>query len=577
MSCRAACRATYCAACCATCCAACRAACLVLTITLFAPGFARAAALPSPLRGNNYVVVGNEPVLYLYPPLAMDSTVVTLWPAHYDAAAVENDFARMQALGYNGLRTFVAPNPPPPGGALRIDPIYLDNLVDFLRRARAHGLFVILAGGLVPPSYYDLVDEVRRPASPIYDPTYMAAKIEFPAGSGLIHTISKTLLAGGDNIIFIHKGLHYAEARYLLDVLDGISQRDPSLFADHAFALEPLNEPYLTSDQPPFSIRQGRLTITLGQKRTYNMDPADPANNRQQLADDMVLYWLERIGSPIKAAYPGLTLIASTFTPYSGGRSAVTGFCDANGGGYTGVIDYPYLPDKHQPLRIAALNESPWVDAISIHDSPLAIVEPVYHFDIDMMSAELDRLTLDKPLIMGEFWAYASFFPTIEEAAAALIAHQAHSVDYGFSGWMLWTWNWAQWNAQSAGGALATAMSPRFRPDPASGRDIRLLRPADGDAWRTGQTAEIEWMSNVATAGTGLKFELWRGGAKAADLGSDASAGGYGICQARVPSLPPGDYQLRAISLTDPNLSDATGETLAIVTSNAVSNWQAYP
>jgi diguanylate cyclase (GGDEF)-like protein len=56
------------------------------------------------------------------------------------------------------------------------------------------------------------------------------------------------------------------------------------------------------------------------------------------------------------------------------------------------------------------------------------------------------------------------------DAASALAAWQAASCRYGIDGWLVWTWDTDEqpelWNAQSGGGAIASALAPRLHPNP---------------------------------------------------------------------------------------------------------------
>ncbi len=67
-----------------------------------------------------------------------------------------------------------------------------------------------------------------------------------------------------------------------------------------------------------------------------------------------------------------------------------------------------------------------------------------------------------KPVIIGETGAFREAFASPAEAAAALQSWQAASCAYGIDGWLLWTWDTDEqrelWNAQSAGGTIATTL-----------------------------------------------------------------------------------------------------------------------
>lgn len=78
----------------------------------------------------------------------------TFDPALYDPNAVDQAFARMQLDGFNTVRVFIdccsaaGEQVGYSGGGL--DKRYLAKVVDFLSRARAHDIFVILSVDLTP-------------------------------------------------------------------------------------------------------------------------------------------------------------------------------------------------------------------------------------------------------------------------------------------------------------------------------------------------------------------------------------------------------------------------------------------
>ncbi len=72
---------------------------------------------------------------------------------------------------------------------------------------------------------------------------------------------------------------------------------------------------------------------------------------------------------------------------------------------------------------------------------------------------------------MGEFGADRHVFPDVIAAATKLQAWQAESCEFGFDGWLMWTWGGAEfpddyWEAVEADGAIRGALSPALNPDP---------------------------------------------------------------------------------------------------------------
>ncbi|MFO7625168.1 MAG: hypothetical protein R6V73_12520 [Anaerolineales bacterium] len=76
----------------------------------------------------------------------------------------------------------------------------------------------------------------------------------------------------------------------------------------------------------------------------------------------------------------------------------------------------------------------------------------------------------EKPIILGEYGATRRAFPDIAVASRALREWQAAACDYGFDGWLFWTWDVDGqddlWHGLSENGEIAAALSPAERPDP---------------------------------------------------------------------------------------------------------------
>ena len=87
----------------------------------------------------------------------------------------------------------------------------------------------------------------------------------------------------------------------------------------------------------------------------------------------------------------------------------------------------------------------------------------------EMASFEIS--TNKKPLVLGEFGAFKNNYPSLTNAAYAMRDWQIASCrQYGFDGWLLWTWDTAEqpelWNAMDSGGAINGLLAPLARPDP---------------------------------------------------------------------------------------------------------------
>jgi hypothetical protein len=76
----------------------------------------------------------------------------------------------------------------------------------------------------------------------------------------------------------------------------------------------------------------------------------------------------------------------------------------------------------------------------------------------------------ETPIIMGEFGAFVTFFDSTESAAHSLVAWQVESCEFGFDGWLTWTWDDSTVGevlpAVAGQSQIAEWLSPNFRPDP---------------------------------------------------------------------------------------------------------------
>ena len=118
-------------------------------------------------------------------------------------------------------------------------------------------------------------------------------------------------------------------------------------------------------------------------------------------------------------------------------------------------------------------------DFIDLHAYPgveLNLQQLVENYKIEGMET--------RPIILGEFGAFKFAYPSVDDAARALVELQVESCGYGFDGWLLWTWDTDEQpelynglspsprtplppgSSPTAEGAINAALSPVNRPDP---------------------------------------------------------------------------------------------------------------
>ena len=183
-----------------------------------------------------------------------------------DQAALQDDFRRLSAAGYNTLRILID-DCAAPWGCLALpdgqglDPVALDALVALLNQAKENNLFLLLgSAGLPEGSSYAAI-----------------------ASQGS----SESFSGARSTALLTPQGLQ-AYRSYWSDLLGGLSARRAPF--DIVLGWELLAEQWFEGDQPPFSLSEGRLTGANGQP----YDLSDPAQT-QALALDGLRYFIAEL------------------------------------------------------------------------------------------------------------------------------------------------------------------------------------------------------------------------------------------------------------------------------------------
>jgi len=364
-------------------------------------------------RGNSYIRLANLEMIgggYTY---YHSNFVVGL----YDAPRSESALQAMESNGYNVVRVFL--NGTCRGGigdlSGGLSSGYLDNLTDFLKRAGAHHLFVIITLDWTPDvaPYRDLVGQQYGD------------------------------LFNGVNLHILTEGGVQGNAQFFSDLVQGLTAQGAPLDAILAFELR--NELYFASDQPPLCLTSGAATTANGQ--TYDM--ADPAS-KAQMMDENLAYWTDRMRSAILAVDPSALVTVGFFWPQQPNPTRI--------GDPRVIQPYPGISNST-------------ADFVDLHAYPgLELTLPQYVENYGMSAY------LEKPVMMGEFGAFKFAYATAEIAAQAMESWQQESCAYGFKGWFVWTWDCDEqpelWNALSGTGAINSALAPANRPDPCAGGTI---------------------------------------------------------------------------------------------------------
>lgn len=396
------------------------------------------------LTGETFVARGSNLI-------RLDDYHNTLSPGHYRPTDLDRQLGRMAALGYNVVRVFHDQRVGGlgQGGGPGLSAMYLDNAADFLRLAKAHGIYVMFTQDWLPDSLAKYVAH----------------------GSPGIADINAGILAPG--------GVR-ANVRFFGDFVEELIARDAPLDAIWAYELR--NELFFDANQPPFSLRSGQVTAANGE--TYDM--ADP-DQRRQLLEDGLVYWTDAVRAEILRHDPTALVGVGFFVPQG---------------------PNPTRPGDPRIIETRQAIAASTADFIDVHGYPGADIALPLHLE----NFGLDG-PVPKPIVMGEMGTFRNDYPVAAEAAQALVNWQAASCAYGLDGWMIWTWDAASytqtWNGTDADGTLNRALAPTERPDPCSGANSEAPNLALAATVTT--SAEIAG-SAAAAAVDGSLGAIWNSG-----------------------------------------------------------------
>ena len=339
----------------------------------------------------------------------------TFYHSTFNTDAYEPDraaaaLADLHALGYNVVRVFLNPccttGLGNASGGLSVG--YIDNIVDFLEQAFADGIYVMFATDAAPGGKYQELRDAGWSAD----------------------------FAGTNFDLLLPSGVH-ANLVFFRDFAQALIDRGARLEAIFAYGLR--NELFFESNLPPLSAAAGLVRTANG--NSYNMAlPED----RQRMTDEGLVYFIDQARAAILEVDPTALVTVGFFWPQEPNPAR---------------IGDPRLIETRP-----AIWESQ-ADFVDLHLYPgleLDLRQYVENYGIDGMAA--------KPIMMGEFGAFTSSYARAEDAALALQELQVAACEYGFDGWLLWTWDTDEqpelFNGASDEGLIGRMLAPANRPDP---------------------------------------------------------------------------------------------------------------
>jgi len=383
-------------------------------------------------RGNNYVRLASQQA----PSGEMIFYHSTFNPGLYDPLQVDQALRKMRSDGYSVVRVFlnecclVGSVGDPTGG---ISSSYVANIVDFLRRAKANEIHVLIVGGDIPKAggYRGYME---------------------PYLSVFQHWNPHVLSPGGVE----------AHRRFWHDFVKELINQEAPL--DAIFAYDIRNEVWFSADFPPLSWTSG--LVTTGNGKTYDMSKPD---EKQKMMDENLVYWIDQVRAAILELDPTALVTVSFFVPQK---------------------PHPFRPGDPRVIRTGPAIWESSADFIDLHAwpwDPPALLEHVENFEM----AGFAR----KPIIMGEIGGFKGDpFWSAPRAAQALHDWQVESCRFGFDGWLLWTWDTFEqrefWHGLEEDGVINEALSPKNRPDPCApgpfnGQNIAFLKPSKASHFLT--------------------------------------------------------------------------------------------
>lgn len=376
----------------------------------------------------------------------------------YDPQRIEEALTEMQALGYNTVRVFLDGNCRDScigrleGG---LNPEYVANLTDFLRRSKDHELVVVLTTDVFPATdeYYDLLDS----------------------------TWSEDFVGGNSH--FLRKGGIRADSKYMRELIGALRAAGAPL--DAIFAYQLRNEQFYGGDAPPFSLNEGLVTAANGV--TYDMSLEE---DKERLMEEGLIYWFDQVRQAVLEEDPTALVTVGFFHPQEP---------------HPARIGDPRVLETGRFLRESS------ADFVDLHPYPgieLSFQEYVDNYKMEGVA--------EKPILLGEFGASTSSFPTAASAAQALHDWQVQSCDYGFDGWLHWTWDLEEdaafYHGKSGAGEINKVLSPSARPDPCQAGDFDFFSTnlALGKSVRASGVLEGEPAENAVN---GTAADRWGAGA----------------------------------------------------------------
>lgn len=381
-------------------------------------------------------------------------------PGTFDASRVRNDFAMLQAEGFNTVRIFLDSCSDVPGGLAGngltgLNPAYIENIAKTMDIAAEENIYLLLTSNDLPDgsAYWTEIDAaVGAQFAP-----YRNSQMLSPAGME-------------------------ASCRYWDDLLSALADEDATFESVLAWSL--YNEQWYFNNEPPFSLNSGTVATANGE--TYNM--AEASAKRRMAVDGMVFY-VDQMREIIDRYDPNALVTMGFFVP-----------------------DYPnpLRPGDFRYVETAPLLNAANLDFFDFHSYPgVERLQPINeNFGAIGFTA--------KPVIMGEVGAFIDRYAEVEQAVEAVQGWIAESCQHGYDGWLYWglyrapiAIGDATWAFLDPGNDMMERLSATSAPDLC---DESLLPPTNLALNKSARASQSLPNDPPANAVDGNRETLWSAG-----------------------------------------------------------------
>lgn len=296
----------------------------------------------------------------------------------YDPRRTRDDFSVLAALGYNTVRVFLDHCSSGPG-------CIGDEDGNGLNSGYLDNIADMMSAGRETGIY------ILFTSNDLPDQGGYAEEANFGSGGNF---------AGYRNSYYLRPNAITATRRYWRDLLTGLKERNAAF--DAVLGWQLLNEQWMFIDQPPLSLASGMIETTTG---FYDM--SDPEQKKRMVSDGLV-YYIAQMKEEILAHDPTALVTMGFFVPE--------------------IV----APDWY--VETSSLLQNSNLDFFDFHAYPggPSFQDHAEHFG--MVGYD------DKPIVLGEYGAFRHIYSEVDSAARVISKWAAESCDYGFDGWLYWTY-----------------------------------------------------------------------------------------------------------------------------------------